>query len=65
MVADSPESRRSFFGAPPFLLRTGAERKDRRGENGACGEGVDEVASAPQITQIITDYIFIDRMSKN
>ena len=43
MVADTPESSRSFLGVTHVLLRAGAQRKDGRTEERARREGVDEI----------------------
>ena len=43
MVADTPESSRSFLGVTHVLLRAGSQRKDGRTEERARREGVDEI----------------------
>lgn len=43
MVADTPESSRSFLGVTHVLLRAGAQRKDGRTEERARRERVDEI----------------------
>ena len=49
VVVDIPEGRRSFPGAQDVLLRARAVGQDRGAEDGACGEGADEV-------KFTTDY---------
>lgn len=43
VVADTPESSRSFLSVTHVLLRAGAQRKDGRTEERARREGVDEI----------------------
>ena len=52
MAFDILESHRSFFCAADVLLRAGAVGQDRRAEDRARGEGVDEIGFCKEITPL-------------